>query len=802
MPTNDLQINLYDKKLLSLTGVSTYLLDYLSDKIDERTSAIFQQTSGVLDSDEIEIDASGNDEFDLNITNASRCVVGTGEIIDLSLLNGTGITTDIPVENANTVTYYVGIKYMQIADGIELNARTGDPEYPALRDSYGELDNPTSLSDTFGVQLTININSITESGVDHSGRTVKVYLVDPVSAVESTAFYEGTSVYNAPNNEVVITYSGSAGPLGQDTSVDPPSTTAADYIVAIEGATWRRNTDLRTDSDYAFIGTLTGAGAGNPIGATDLSDQNPIFINTLDRAYDGATGSGSGRLMFVDNEAIELRSRTGNTDEHRAILRLDQKGSSLANTYGIQVITPGSTTGTDGGNGITVFHPMSHSTAPLSISEAASTTGTRGINFTGSPDLVAANVRAGLDFAWLQGFSTVDGLYQIFSVVGSTTLNLSDLDGNIPSSWPSESGTVTLLRVEFSAAENAAGGGHDGQRGIKMVGNEEIGGNVLTIYGEQHTTALQIYKDKATTNRSLDWRSEGYGILDDAGLSITPDPLGAPDKFALNITPHSLVQLNNDLPSHRQMALWNENGDEIQRWGMWGYGADCSRYRQDFFVSQTPSDITETISGGGGTVYYNNSGFATNSQGGTAYVATGVTAGNTAQVRGPYAFALDDTITPIQRVTYMRARLRIIGSLTDNLVECGLVRASSGASVAFKFDATFNANWYVESLDGVGGNSNTTTSLAATVGQQNDDNGWIEFVMKLDLASNQIQWWITGRTSINAMNFVNTNNWNDNRSAPYFYVESRAAGAGGSKAADLDYWEVWDETIKAAGPAG
>lgn len=534
MPTNDLQINFYDKKLLSLTGLSAYFLTYLSDKIDERTSAIFQQTSGVLDADEIEINASGPDEFDLDITNAARLVVGTGEIIDLDLLNGAGLTTDIPIENELGVTYYVGIKYMQIMDGIEVNPRTADPEYPTQRDSYGEIDNPTGCSDNFGVALTLNVNSITESGVDHSGRTVKVYLVDPVSPVEATAYYEGQIVYNSPNNELVIPYSGGDGPLGQDTSVDPPSTTTGDYIVAIEGVTWRRNTDLRLDSDYAFIGLIIGGGAGNPIGATDVSDQVPIFINTLDRAYDGAVGAGSGRLIFVDNEAVELRARAGGTDELHASLRVDRKAGSEDGGTAIQTIA-----GESDGPEAPVMHfiPLTHSAGGVAADIPADSTSSEVIERTGSENFQTANVNMHTDYAWLQGFSTIDGLYQI-NDYSASDMQLRNMDGT-PPSFPigDGPGVLTILRAVASVT-NTGFGGIDPvhvttKGGMGLAGNNEAGGSpasgqggydetaALTIIGNE-VDVLHVYEYVLGNPLVATWINSAGSLATCAELLVAP----------------------------------------------------------------------------------------------------------------------------------------------------------------------------------------------------------------------------------------------------------------------------------------
>jgi len=503
MPTADRKINIYPKRLLSLTGIKDNFLDFLLRTIEEVTAGIFIGISGVLDSDPILINSVANDTFELDISQAWRVVVGGGQIIDMSLLNGAGITSAIPFENNTGTTYSVGIKYAEVPDGIELNPRTGDPEYPSLKQTYGEVDYPDDVDDQT-TYIRVRVNSVTGANEDHSGRTCRVWLVDPVSPIEgpaaTAAYYEGTIAYASPNNYVDIPYSGALGPLGQDTSGGPPSQIATEYRVFVEGVTWRNkaNKDLSTDSDYAFIGEITGNGPSATPTVFDTSGQVPVFINTLDRAYDGATGSGSGRIVNVDSGAVELKSRTGSGDDMFTTLRVDRKGGTENGGVGVLTISD-ERDGSEAGQLHVV--PLTHSTGNLIIDNPCSTTSPDIVTRTGSVDWAASNVNIRMDLAWLQGFSTVpNGLYTIL-VVAATTLQLRELDGGTPAFGAGDTGNVTILRVQqitnpkfWGSASNAI---IHGAGGTAFHGPNESLGPPSGNGGDDSYAAAIFYGDAA-----------------------------------------------------------------------------------------------------------------------------------------------------------------------------------------------------------------------------------------------------------------------------------------------------------------
>lgn len=195
---------------------------------------------------------------------------GDGKIIDLSQATDDG--SSVSFENTAATDYYVGLEYVERPIGIKINPKNGQPEYEQLLEDVGVKGDPDSVTDG-GAILEFNINSLLESGVDHSGRQVAVYRKVPAAGAttEAVAIEVLTVAYAAPNNTVTTT-----GLLGQSS---PASTTVTDYECVVLGPTVRRDTDLRDTDGVAFIGIVTGGGAGNPASAVDISDQNLIDIS-------------------------------------------------------------------------------------------------------------------------------------------------------------------------------------------------------------------------------------------------------------------------------------------------------------------------------------------------------------------------------------------------------------------------------------------------------------------------------------------------------------------------------------------
>ena len=323
MPTNLKKMNVFLNALMSKTQLKENILEYLSSKINEVLTALLQGQPGVLDSDQITMNSAASNLFNLDVSNANQMVDGSGEVMTLTA-GVVGETITINFENANGITYHVGIRYAQIEADVSLNARRGNAEYQTLQDTFGEVGNPDASPAPLvtgpgtGTNLRLYIDDLTEAGVTNAGRKARVWMsplpsgtLGPQSAVPAVAFKDLDVGYDGVNNFIDIAYSVATPPLGQDVSANPPSTNRLDYKVLVKGPSVRRNTDLRLDSNYAYIGNIEGNDTGGGVTPTtfNLDDQIAVFLVTLDRAYDGI-GSGAGNVITVDvdGKPVELRS--------------------------------------------------------------------------------------------------------------------------------------------------------------------------------------------------------------------------------------------------------------------------------------------------------------------------------------------------------------------------------------------------------------------------------------------------------------------------------------------------------------
>ena len=169
-----------------------------------------------------------------SITGTSESTDGLGEVLDHTLATDDG--SSVPFENLAATDYFVALTFTERPIGIQINPKNGKPEYIELLEDVGDRGDPDSVVDN-GANLTFNINSLVESGVDFSGRTCVVYMKvpDQGATTEPVAIETVTVAFSTPNNTITTT-----GLLGQSS---PASTTAADYEVVVLGPTVRKNTD-------------------------------------------------------------------------------------------------------------------------------------------------------------------------------------------------------------------------------------------------------------------------------------------------------------------------------------------------------------------------------------------------------------------------------------------------------------------------------------------------------------------------------------------------------------------------------
>jgi hypothetical protein len=834
MPTNDRKTNIYHKRLMSLTAIKDQFLDYLQGCIDEVGSAFFAGSSGTLGDVKIGLsNAHGGSTFDIVAgPSTATSVLAGNHVIDLTKVTGAGITHTIPFENGAGATYYVGVYFAEVEIGMEVNPRTSDPEYSAWKQTFGNVGTPTTIVDGT-TYLRVNVNSITESGVSHAGRTVRVWLVDPVSPLEDVAFYEGVIVYSAPDNYVDIPYSGAAGPLGQDTGSAPPSVVLTDYRVFIEGVTWRRNVDLRAVPACAFLGTITG---GTPP-TFDTTDQQLLQIVSLDRAYDGIPGPGLGRKIFVDAGAVELQTATTTGDVHNAQLRLDRITGTGYFQLGLEVI------GHDrSAIPLAILQILRTVDNKLLETEAVDVAGDT-VTFTrGAIDLLGDNVHinGNMQLVWVRS-GNAEGLYGIHSVDTLATITCHDLQTGASPAWASETAlscSILHPRMVFSNTLPVQGDELANWRGLLLTGRD--GNNwptpLLTLmpdggYGSLIRMGTNRVKADGTADsvdciltdvEPQDFGSPGmtlqfgqymgayHGETDVracCGLDIQTMVKGADaaGKYGVNLRPMTLLDGNDSRPCTRQVGLHHEDGAEIMRWTPWGRMADTHRFVEPFDqITGVPINAYrwyKHATSAGGTLSFNDAALML-SNGDTCMIAT-AGSGNYDGVilEGPAMFLPRSSAGTVWRKLNFYARARPYVDNTFVLFTLGVFSGTLAAhSIAFEIlaGAGVVTTWQLRSICGGVSLYGAAGPFVAT-GTWTNDLAWMDFWFQVNLEENLIRYWMTGMTDIASMDVktggLGGSDWLDLRAQPHVGVQQN--GSTGGRILEVDHVEVWDELVLA-----
>lgn len=212
----------------------------------------------------IAMSAAGADQFALTTD------VDTADGAGHALATLAALVAATKFENALGIDYYVGLKWAERPRGIQVNPRTGMPNFDFWEETIGESGSPDSVA-VSGGGLRIDIDSLLEAGHSYAGRSVVVWKRVPgrYAVTEAIAVETLTSQWDGSNFVV------SAAQFGQST----PSTNPADYCAVVLGPSVRRDTDLRLSAVHTFVGIVTGVGAGSPPAAFDTSDQVSLFSN-------------------------------------------------------------------------------------------------------------------------------------------------------------------------------------------------------------------------------------------------------------------------------------------------------------------------------------------------------------------------------------------------------------------------------------------------------------------------------------------------------------------------------------------
>ena len=805
MPTGSRKVNITHKSVLSMEDLKDRFLDYLSGENDEVTSAIFQGESGVLDSDEIELNSLANDTFDLVLTNANKVVVQSGEIITLP--DGiAGITSGIPFENQVGVPYYVGIKYAEVVNGTQRNPRIpGLVEYVSLEDSFGEVDYPNSVSDDpVGQVLTLVVSSVTENGTPHTARVCTVWLVDPVNPDATIAIRNVSIQYDgvSGDNFIEIPYSVSQGPLGQTAPENPISTTATDYRVFVKGASWSRSVDLRPDKDYAFVGIITGNGpAAIPV-AFDLTDQVPVFINTLDRAYDGATGSGSGRRIFADSGAVEILTRTGSGDDHHASFRIERNEDTEEGICSEFILTH------ETGVAIAALRPITYDSGgpnpELIVNDPCVTNAVAG-RFTSTrvgAGWSGANEDLTMDFAWVQGTNDHDGLYLI-ETIGVGFYNVRNLDGTaLVGPWTAgQAGTLTILRPVLWLSDYGFASVAPGNTGAALRDGALFhGGNDSAVhqkaagfYPGSAPASARFYNDAVPARDPTQMTSDGYlqgeqvvarpatnlpgkGFYFD-GSNVTLSYDVAQSCYAYyHVDPQGNIPLIVD-PYGRiaRSHHWEDDFIGYQDWSSFA----------TFPVSSFPYLMNSTAVGATPP----NCGIDLHAKdsGGCAYFTTADAIGDWFLFYGQNTFPIDTDTHMLRFFARLAMRVRKLDRIDRIMLATGV----AGHSIYFERDATAgDPNWFFCVDDNVNPILKTDTGMNPNLDQ------FINFHAAV-VGSDEVMFWMSGMANGIVVDIVagglNTFSGSAGMCRLELYTETQDVSIQG---VSLDAWSAWDhETL-------
>lgn len=293
MSTGTNFVDIHRKRLLGTTDFSTRLLDHLRTLVQESYERSYR--TGVIYDSALTLSGAAADAFAIGGT--SLATDGLGHLLDIATF---GFQSSVKFENTLSQDYQVGLAYTEVPDGIQINTGTGLPEYIGTQEAIGDSADPDAVTDNGGT-ITFQIDSVCESGVTHAGRKARVYLKTPAknAITEALAIEELTVAYTAGQNRITT-----AGTLGQDTvSTDP-----ADYTVVLLGPTVKRNATIKATDGYAYIGTITGAGAGSTPSSFDITEQE-VMAGSLSQL------SHITRVASNDRLKVDVKAITGESGE-------------------------------------------------------------------------------------------------------------------------------------------------------------------------------------------------------------------------------------------------------------------------------------------------------------------------------------------------------------------------------------------------------------------------------------------------------------------------------------------------------
>lgn len=311
-----------EKRLLGRADFQDRFLGHLRELIQENMEKTFR-TGAIYDA-ALTLSAGGSDR--VSIGGTSPATDGLGHILDI---DDAGTGSGVYFQNTAAIDYEVALHYAEVPSGVQQNPRKGLPEYIGVEETIGESADPDLVTDN-GSNLTFRVDSVAEAGVSHAGRTVRVFRKTPGrnATTPAIAIEDCVVTWTGSNNEITT-----SGLLGQDTV----STTPGDYTVVMLGPTIRRNSTLIGVDGYAFVGIVTGVGAGGSPVSFDTTDQDVITASLSDLQDITSRNSSTDRLK------IDVKSYTGDVNDPQIAVR-DPGGSIVFKVDGNGNVTIEGTT--------------------------------------------------------------------------------------------------------------------------------------------------------------------------------------------------------------------------------------------------------------------------------------------------------------------------------------------------------------------------------------------------------------------------------------------------------------------------
>ena len=326
MSTGDRFVNILPKKLLGFQDFDDRLLRYFKKLIRDTNSTVYGQ-NGFFDTT-VTVSPNGTDKFQLD--SDALATDGIGNLL-LTDAESSGRDSGISFENQTGENYFIALNSVERPVGIQINPRTGQPEFQQLEEVIGELGEPSSVTDN-GTFLSFNIDSIAkkftpeDNDLKQTGRTCLVWKVAPgsLATTEALAIESTTVTYPSVNN--VINTTGLLGQTAGNVTLDP-----SQYRVLLLGPTVSLK-DLTGETGMVFVGKIVGNGPGATPSAGVIGDQNSLssaafldfgdfttLINSKNRIEVVAKASDS-----PDTPQVAVKNDIGTT-----VFSVDEDGDTL-----------------------------------------------------------------------------------------------------------------------------------------------------------------------------------------------------------------------------------------------------------------------------------------------------------------------------------------------------------------------------------------------------------------------------------------------------------------------------------------